>query len=264
MLCSISFCLNMPKYSPIRGQWAHLRNQFKSKNTFAKSYDYIITLNWRGKTRSLSLFVKPWVSFIKWCFVPSFVDIGSVVLEKIFKFRQWIFAISLLSPLGKGLGPLFVKNLNNWRKFLNFVNVFSLFRKYFPLENEWPFIWTNLFPLYTRMLWAKFGYNWPSGSWEEVSWKCEKFTNGQTDGRQLIRKAQVALNTPAKSVITTFQQGEIAINMFKLRMNAPYTYTFTCNSGLTLLSSRNCVFRKNEVDVGLLQTNSGLGVRDLK
>ena len=42
------------------------------------------------------------------CFVPSLVEIGSVVLEKkIFKFCQCIFAISLLSPLGKGQGPSF-------------------------------------------------------------------------------------------------------------------------------------------------------------
>ena len=39
------------------------------------------------------------------CFVPSFVEIGSVVLEK--NFRQCNFAISLLSPLEKGRGISF-------------------------------------------------------------------------------------------------------------------------------------------------------------
>ena len=40
--------------------------------------------------------------------MPSLVEIGSVVLEKkIFLFRQCIFAISLLSPLGEGWGPSF-------------------------------------------------------------------------------------------------------------------------------------------------------------
>ena len=34
---------------------------------------------------------------------------GPVVLEKIFKFRQGIFAIPFLSPLGKGSGPLLKK-----------------------------------------------------------------------------------------------------------------------------------------------------------
>ena len=32
---------------------------------------------------------------------------------------------------------------------------------------EWFFIWTNLNLLRSRMLCAKFGWNWPSGSWEE-------------------------------------------------------------------------------------------------
>ena len=32
---------------------------------------------------------------------------------------------------------------------------------------EWFFIWTNLFPLHPRMLGAKFGWNWLSGSGEE-------------------------------------------------------------------------------------------------
>ena len=32
---------------------------------------------------------------------------------------------------------------------------------------EWFFIWTNLNPLQPRMLCAKFGWNWPSGSGEE-------------------------------------------------------------------------------------------------
>ena len=32
---------------------------------------------------------------------------------------------------------------------------------------KWIFIWTNLNPLHPRMLCAKFGWNWPSGSGEE-------------------------------------------------------------------------------------------------
>ena len=85
--------------------------------------------------------------------MPSLVEIGSVVLEKkIFEFRQCICAISLLSPLGKERGPSFEQlespspkdalcqvrlKLAQWfwrRRFLNFVNVFSLFRYYLPLE----------------------------------------------------------------------------------------------------------------------------------
>ena len=39
--------------------------------------------------------------------MPSLVEIGPVVLKKIFKFHQCIFAIALLSPLGQGQGPSF-------------------------------------------------------------------------------------------------------------------------------------------------------------
>ena len=42
--------------------------------------------------------------------MPSFVEIGPVVLEKkIFKFRQYILPLLLVSPLEKGQGPLFVQ-----------------------------------------------------------------------------------------------------------------------------------------------------------
>ena len=39
--------------------------------------------------------------------MPSLVEISPVVLEKIFKYCQCNFAISLLFPLRKGRGPLF-------------------------------------------------------------------------------------------------------------------------------------------------------------
>ena len=44
---------------------------------------------------------------------------------------------------------------------------FSVCRNYLPLEKGGPFIWTNLIPLYPRMLCTKFGRNWPGGSGEE-------------------------------------------------------------------------------------------------
>ena len=47
----------------------------------------------------------------------------------------------------------------------------SMYFHYFiiisPLKRTGPFIWTNLNPLHPRMLCAKFGWNWPSGSGEE-------------------------------------------------------------------------------------------------
>ena len=80
------------------GHIAHLRKQFKSINT----YDYIIKLINRRKKTLLTLwefigssFEQTWIPFTQGCFVPSLVEIGSVVLEKkIFKFRQSFFAIS--------------------------------------------------------------------------------------------------------------------------------------------------------------------------
>ena len=61
--------------------------------------------------------------------MPSLVEIGQVVLENIF-----------------------------------FVNVFSLFRNYLPLEKGGSFIWANLNSLLPRMLCTKFDWNWLSGS----------------------------------------------------------------------------------------------------
>ena len=54
-----------------------------------------------------------------------------------------------------------------WRRYLNFVNVFSLFHNYLPLEMGVAFIWTNLNHRYSNMLCPKFGWNWPSVSGEE-------------------------------------------------------------------------------------------------
>ena len=78
------------------------------------------------------LFEETRIPFTQACFVPSFVEIGPLVLEKnIFKMYQCIFAIS---PLWKGQDPSFEQ------------------------------IWT---PLHLRILCAKFGWNWPNGSGEE-------------------------------------------------------------------------------------------------
>ena len=48
------------------------------------------------------------------------------------------------------------------RKFLKIINTFSLFRCIISHWRMWPFIQTNLHPLCPRMLYAKFGLNWPS------------------------------------------------------------------------------------------------------
>ena len=47
------------------------------------------------------------ISFTQGCIVQGLVEISPWLLEKIFEFRQYILAISELSPLGKWCGPLF-------------------------------------------------------------------------------------------------------------------------------------------------------------
>ena len=91
----------------------------------------------------------------------------------------------IMSPW-KRVGPFIWTNLNplhprmlcvkfgwNWpsgsgeEEFL----ISSMYFRYFVIISPWkragPFIWTNLNPLHPRMLCAKFGWNWPSGSGEE-------------------------------------------------------------------------------------------------
>ena len=83
--------------------------------------------------------------------MPSLVEIGLLVLEKIFEFRQCIFALRNYLPLKKG-GALYLNKLESlsskialckvclklaqwfWRNiFFNLVNVFTLFCNYIHL-----------------------------------------------------------------------------------------------------------------------------------
>ena len=61
----------------------------------------------------------------------------------------------------------------------NFVYVFLLFRYYHLSFRAWPFIFTNLNPLYPMILCAKFGWNWPTGSGRREL-KCEKLKTPTT------------------------------------------------------------------------------------
>ena len=77
---------------------------------------YFWELNW-------PFIAKTWVLFTLGCFVPSLIEIEPVVLEKIFKFRQYVFTILLLSPF--------------WKE-------------------DW-----NSNSLHPRMHWSRFGWNCP-------------------------------------------------------------------------------------------------------
>ena len=114
----------------------------------------ILSLSPFGKRRSPSS-EQTGIPFTEGCVVWRFVEISPVVLEKkIFKFRQCIFAISLLFPLEKGRGPLFEQPCN-WIPFtqvcfvsclveialgqwifnlISSMYVFSIFRYYLPLK----------------------------------------------------------------------------------------------------------------------------------
>ena len=86
------------------------------------------------------------------------------------------------------------------RRFFNFVNVFSLFRNYLPLEKGGALHLNKLESPSPKdalcQVWLKLA-QW---FWRR-RWKCEKFTDGQTDGRtdrqtddgrQVIRKAHLS------------------------------------------------------------------------
>ena len=60
-----------------------------------------------------------------------------------------------------------------WRKVFNFVNVFSLIEIISPWKWAGALVWIILNPLHPRMLCAKFGWNWPSGSEEKIFKYCQ-------------------------------------------------------------------------------------------
>ena len=132
------------------GHIAHLTSQFKSINTFAKSYDFIITLIWRRNTHHFLfddwqvLISKPF-HFTQGCVVPSLVDIGQMILKKkILNSREMYFCYFLIISLGKRRYPLFVQTFFFTQGYMYqvkliwpslsryFVTVFLLFSNYLP------------------------------------------------------------------------------------------------------------------------------------
>ena len=100
---------------------------------YISSKYFIIMSPWKRHGPS---FEPTWIPFTQGYIVPSLVEIGPVVLEKkIFLISSMYFRYFLvISFLWKRVGP---------------------------------FIWTNLNPHHQRMICAKFGWNWPSGSGKE-------------------------------------------------------------------------------------------------
>ena len=165
------------------------------------------------------LFKIIWILFTQGCFVPSLVEIGSVILEKKI-FFNFINVFSLFRnylPLEKGRALYLNKTLipftQGWfepveigsvvlekENFWNFVNVFLPFCNYLPLKKSRVLDFNKLESLHPRMLCAKLA-QW---FWRR-RWKFEKFTTTPTttsttttttttdNGQILIRKAPFSL-----------------------------------------------------------------------
>ena len=107
-------------------------------------FSYIVIISpWKRAGHPIEL---TWIPITQGYVVPSLVKIGQVVLEKILTFFKSIFRYFVI--------------ISHWKR-------------------VWPFIWINLNTLCPRMLCAKFGWNWPSGSFEED----ENVKSLQTDRR---------------------------------------------------------------------------------
>ena len=128
-------------------------------------------------------------------FGPLLKDIHTCLPSQISNYTQWPMfgsAKSICKPVqflvSENWVVLICKNLNSiypriletglffWRKrFLNFVNVFSLFCFS---------IWTNINSHFT-----KFGWNWPSGFWEEDE-TVKRLQSDVTDGLTVSRRSE--------------------------------------------------------------------------
>ena len=125
----------------------------------------------------------------------------------------------------------------------------------FPFSKwTWTFIWTNLNPLNPRMLLAKFGCNWSSGSGEEGR-NCEKFTTTTTtttdNGKISIKTSH--LNLPLRwvtditlkrvSISRPWQHGSLftEIPIAQLNFRSLHSSFFSLKmeyfSGITLISN---------------------------
>ena len=104
---------------------------------------YFFSLSPLGKEWGPSL-KEIYIPYNQGCLVPNLGEIDPVGMETIFKFRQWIFAISLLTPQGK--------------------------------KREWPFIWATWIPFTHRCLVSSLV---EIGTGEDEMWKDdnEQWTN---------------------------------------------------------------------------------------
>ena len=126
-----------------------------------------------------------------------------------FKFVQCILNCNFVKfviylPL-KSVWPFIWTNLNplhqrmHCARFLNFIIIISLYRNYLPLEKDVAIHWPILNSLHPSLLWAKFGWNYPSDSWDMNMWKVYRQTDRQTesDGRRTTCDQTSSLERPS-------------------------------------------------------------------
>ena len=129
-----------------------------------------------------------------------------------------------------------------WRRrfFLNFVNVFSLFHNYLPLEKAEALHLKKMNPLHPRMHCANFGWNGPSGSGEED----ENVKSLQTDRRTDRRRTK----SYQKSSLELSAQVSLKVNFDIFHHECPLCigrlilrFVHDCNLNIQVVFSANCM-----------------------
>ena len=122
---------------------------------------------------------------------------------------------------------------------------------YFVIISPWiravPFIWTNLNLLHPRMLCAKFGWNWPSGSGEEDENVKSLQTDGRTDrqtdaGRQVIRKAHLSFQLRWAKMSEPISSGTIRENTNRWYLLKYPIFHVEIICEYTLRNAKSCVW----------------------
>ena len=163
-----------------------------------KNILYISSLSPLGKGCGPS-FEQTWIPITQCFWRRRFLNVYNIISQILPVKNMTLHLNKLESPPPKDALCLVWLKLVKWfwrRLLFNIFNIFYHFAIISPWKRAWPFIWTNLNALQPRMLYAKFGEKWPSGSGEEI-WIWEKFTDGQndkwTDDKQhVIRKAHLS------------------------------------------------------------------------
>ena len=108
-------------------------------------------------------------------------------------------------------------NLAQWFLRRKCFLISSMYFHYFviisPLKMAAPFIWTNLNLLHQRMLCAKFGWNWPSGTGEEDENGKRLEKDGRTD-------RQTTDDRWSEKLTWAFSSGELKMFICRYRIHA--------------------------------------------